>query len=205
MHGMGYSEPQAGSDLAALRTSAVRDGDRWVINGQKIWTTTWWGKYMFLAARTDRNARPPHAGISLFIVPMNTPGITIQPAAPMYDGSFAQHLLRRRSHPPRQHRRRGQWRLEGADRRARFRARPGRRRHGAGGRARVRAVARPLLAGDDDRSAPGQDPVIRDRMAALACEIEVGRQLIMHCAEFAADGERRRRNMARSARSFPAS
>ena len=53
MHGMGYSEPQAGSDLAALRTSAVRDGDGWVINGQKIWTTTWWGKYMFLAARTD--------------------------------------------------------------------------------------------------------------------------------------------------------
>ena len=53
MHGMGYSEPQAGSDLAAMRTSAVRDGEHWVINGQKIWTTTWWGKYMFLAARTD--------------------------------------------------------------------------------------------------------------------------------------------------------
>ena len=74
MHGMGYSEPQAGSDLAALRTSAVRDGDHWVINGQKIWTTTWWGKYMFLAARTDRDAKPPHAGISMFIVPMNAPG-----------------------------------------------------------------------------------------------------------------------------------
>ncbi len=53
MHGMGYSEPDAGSDLAALRTTAVRDGDSWVINGQKIWTTTYWGKYMFLAARTD--------------------------------------------------------------------------------------------------------------------------------------------------------
>ena len=71
MHGMGYSEPQAGSDLAALRTSAVRDGDHWVINGQKIWTTTWWGKYMFLAARTDKDAKPPHAGISMFIVPMD--------------------------------------------------------------------------------------------------------------------------------------
>ena len=89
MHGMGYSEPQAGSDLAALRTSAVQDGDHWVINGQKIWTTTWWGKYMFLAARTDKNAKPPHAGISMFIVPMNAPGITIQPASTMYDGSFA--------------------------------------------------------------------------------------------------------------------
>ncbi len=71
MHGMGYSEPQAGSDLAALRTSAVRAGDGWVINGQKIWTTTWWGKYMFLAARTDPDAKPAHAGISMFIVPMD--------------------------------------------------------------------------------------------------------------------------------------
>ena len=58
MHGMGYSEPEAGSDLAALRTSAVRAGDGWMINGQKIWTTTWWGKYMFLAARTDPEAKP---------------------------------------------------------------------------------------------------------------------------------------------------
>ena len=61
MHGMGYSEPEAGSDLAALRTKATRvqddeNGDHWVINGQKIWTTTWWGKYMFLAARTDADA-----------------------------------------------------------------------------------------------------------------------------------------------------
>lgn len=87
MHGMGYSEPQAGSDLAALRTSAVRDGDEWVINGQKIWTTTWWGKYMFLAARTDKTASPPHAGISMFIVPMDANGITMQPATTMYDGT----------------------------------------------------------------------------------------------------------------------
>jgi alkylation response protein AidB-like acyl-CoA dehydrogenase len=91
MHGMGYSEPEAGSDLAALRTSAVLsdDGRQWVINGQKIWTTTWWGRYMFLAARTDREAQPQHAGISMFIVPMDTPGISVKPATTMYDGSFA--------------------------------------------------------------------------------------------------------------------
>ena len=89
MHGMGYSEPEAGSDLAVLRTRAVRAGDAWIINGQKIWTTTWWGTYMFLAARTDPDARPPHAGISMFIVPMDAPGITIRPATTMYDGSFA--------------------------------------------------------------------------------------------------------------------
>ena len=89
MHGMGYSEPQAGSDLAALRTSAVRNRDEWVINGQKIWTTTYWGKYMFLAARTDAAAKPAHAGISMFIVPMDAPGISVKPSATMYDGTFA--------------------------------------------------------------------------------------------------------------------
>src|SRR6185295_14119752 len=82
MHGMGYSEPEAGSDLASLRTRAVRDGDEWVITGQKIWTTTYWGKYMFLAARTDREAKP-HAGISMFVVPMDSPGISIKPATTM--------------------------------------------------------------------------------------------------------------------------
>ncbi len=120
MHGMGYSEPQAGSDLAALRTSAVRDGDHWVINGQKIWTTTWWGKYMFLAARTDPEAKPPHAGISMFIVPMDAPGITIRPATTMYDGSFANIFYDNVRIPLGKHRRRGQWRLESADRRARL-------------------------------------------------------------------------------------
>ena len=60
-----------------------------MINGQKIWTTTWWGKYMFLAARTDRDAKPQHAGISMFVVPMDTSGITINSSATMYDGTFA--------------------------------------------------------------------------------------------------------------------
>ena len=74
-----YSEPGAGSDLAGLQTRAVLDGDEWVINGQKIWTSgahrSNWG---WLAARTDPDA-PKHKGISTFVVPVNTPGITIQP------------------------------------------------------------------------------------------------------------------------------
>jgi alkylation response protein AidB-like acyl-CoA dehydrogenase len=74
-----YSEPGAGSDLAALQTRAVADGDEFVINGQKIWTSgahrSNWG---WLAARTDPDA-PKHKGISTFVVPMDTPGITIRP------------------------------------------------------------------------------------------------------------------------------
>jgi alkylation response protein AidB-like acyl-CoA dehydrogenase len=88
MYGMWYSEPDSGSDLASIRTTAVRDGDEWVINGQKIWTTTYWGDYMWLAARTDPAAKPPHAGISMFVVPVDTPGITRRPIRTMYDGEF---------------------------------------------------------------------------------------------------------------------
>ncbi len=87
VYGMWYSEPNSGSDLASLRTKAVRDGDDWVINGEKIWTTTYWGDYMWLAARTDPTAKP-HAGISMFIVRTDTPGITRTPIKTMYDGEF---------------------------------------------------------------------------------------------------------------------
>jgi alkylation response protein AidB-like acyl-CoA dehydrogenase len=72
---IGMSEPNAGSDLASLKTSAVLDGDEWVINGQKIWTS--FGavaEYCYLICRTS-NDGPPHAGISEIVVPMNTPGI----------------------------------------------------------------------------------------------------------------------------------
>lgn len=74
-----YSEPGAGSDLAAMQTRAVRDGDDYIINGQKIWTSLGhyadWG---WLAARTDPNA-PKHKGLSTFAIKMDTPGITIRP------------------------------------------------------------------------------------------------------------------------------
>lgn len=76
---IGYSEPNAGSDLAALQTRAVEVGDEYIINGQKIWTS--YGHladYCWLAARTDPNVSK-HKGISMFIVDMKTPGITIRP------------------------------------------------------------------------------------------------------------------------------
>jgi alkylation response protein AidB-like acyl-CoA dehydrogenase len=188
MHGMGYSEPQAGSDLAALRTSAVRDGDYWVINGQKIWTTTWWGKYMFLAARTDRDAKPPHAGISMFIVPMNAEGVTVRPATTMYDGTFA-NIFYDDVRIPLENivgEVNGGWKvLTGA---LAF-------ERGLVGGGIVLKVAhafeqlrRHVIAKDDGGAALGDDPMVRDKMATLAAEIEVGRQLMMRCAELAVDG-----------------
>lgn len=75
----GFSEPNAGSDLAALKTSAVLDGDEWIINGQKIWTSeALESNWCFLLARTDAEA-PKHKGISYFLVPMDAEGVTIQP------------------------------------------------------------------------------------------------------------------------------
>jgi len=80
---IGMSEPEAGSDLASLRTSAVQQGDEWVINGQKIWTSlAAVADYCYCICRTSTEG-PPHAGISEIIVPMDTPGIEVRPIKDM--------------------------------------------------------------------------------------------------------------------------
>ncbi|HEV8298049.1 MAG TPA: acyl-CoA dehydrogenase family protein [Acidimicrobiales bacterium] len=80
---MGYSEPDYGSDVASIVTRAVRDGDEWIINGAKMWTTmAHEAKWLILLTRTDPDV-PKHKGLTMFILPMSTPGITIEPVPTM--------------------------------------------------------------------------------------------------------------------------
>ncbi len=86
---LGYSEPEAGSDLAALRTCAVRDGDDWIVNGQKLWSTgADKAEYIWLAVRTDPEAKK-HAGISVLMVDLRSPGITLRPSVALYGKTFS--------------------------------------------------------------------------------------------------------------------
>ena len=139
---------------------------------------------MFLAARTDPEARPPHAGISMFIVPMDTPGITVKPATTMYDGTFANIFYDDVRIPaenivgPVN----GGWKVL-TDALANERGTIG------GGIVLKVAHAFDLLC-RDVRAVPElrRDPLVRERIGALAAEVEVGRQLMLHCAELAESG-----------------
>ena len=76
----GYSEPNSGSDLASLQTNAVREGDEWVINGSKIWTSmSMDANHIYVLVRTDRQAAKKQEGISFMVMSMQTPGITLRP------------------------------------------------------------------------------------------------------------------------------
>lgn len=85
----GYSEPDSGSDLASLKCKAVRQGDAYVVNGQKIWTSiAMWSKWMILLVRTDFEAENKHDGITCLLVEMDSPGITVRPIQNMSGGAM---------------------------------------------------------------------------------------------------------------------
>lgn len=184
---LGYSEPEAGSDLASLRTKAVRDADEWVIDGEKCWNSSaLFADYVWLAARTDTHARPQRKGISMFIVPMNTPGLTIRPSMAMHGRPFSSLFFDRVRVP--------------AD------ALVGAENEGWTILTAALAEERVLLGASANRtrrlfnqvirllrssvgSLLGNDAAIRDRLGALAAQIEVARRLVMHSLVVAQTGK----------------
>ena len=83
----GYSEPDSGSDLASLKCKAVREGDEYVVNGQKIWTSiAMWSKRMILLVRTQTDVEVKHDGITCLLVRMDSPGIEVRPIKNMAGG-----------------------------------------------------------------------------------------------------------------------
>nr|WP_145011653.1 acyl-CoA dehydrogenase family protein [Mycobacterium marseillense] len=89
-----FSEPDAGSDLAAIRTRAVRDGDRWILNGSKVWSSgAMLADYAMCLARTD-TTKPKHKGLTWFVIPIDAPGLTIRPIREITGGAeFCEDFL----------------------------------------------------------------------------------------------------------------
>ncbi|HEY6870748.1 MAG TPA: acyl-CoA dehydrogenase family protein [Novosphingobium sp.] len=89
----GFSEPDAGSDLASLKTTAVREGSRYRVNGQKLWTSeAQYADLMFALVRTDPQARP-QAGLSCLVIPMDAPGITVRPIRTIDNGAHVNEVF----------------------------------------------------------------------------------------------------------------
>jgi alkylation response protein AidB-like acyl-CoA dehydrogenase len=185
---LGYSEPEAGSDLAALRSRAVRDGDHWVVNGQKLWSTgADKADHMWLAVRTDPEAKK-HAGISVLMVDLKTPGVTIRPSMALYGKTFSAHFYDDVRVPAKN--------MVGAvntgwkvitDALAAERVMIGGTRMAALERAfdHLTEYLKTAVVGG---KALKNDPVIRDRIGALAADLEVARQFQMRSSRLVEQG-----------------
>jgi alkylation response protein AidB-like acyl-CoA dehydrogenase len=187
--GLGYSEPEAGSDLASLRTSAKRDGDDWIVNGQKLWSTGGdKSEYMWLAVRTDPDAKK-HAGISVLMVDLRSPGVTIRPSLALYGKNFSASFYDDVRVPAKNMvgKVNDGWRVI-TDALAAERVMIGATRIAA-----LESVFDHLTEYLKTATVGGvalkNDPVIRDRIGALAADIEVARQFQMRNSRLVEQGK----------------
>jgi len=186
---LGYSEPEAGSDLASLRMSAAHDEMGWVINGTKIYTTMGdLAEYVWLAARTDPGAPVKHAGISVFLVPTNTPGITIRPDIALY-GHPACTVYYDNVRVPEDALVgpvNGGWKIITS-------ALASERILMGGIVAEIRAFFDRLtayIARSEDVGTPlREDPRVRDAIGSLAADLEAARMLLMQSIELVSQGK----------------
>jgi alkylation response protein AidB-like acyl-CoA dehydrogenase len=184
----GYSEPNAGSDLASLQTRAVQDGDEFVINGQKIWTSmAQHSDWIFMLARTDPDA-PKHRGISYFLVDMKTPGITVKPLIDMSNGHHFNEVYFDNVRVPRSG-------LLGELDRGWYQATTtlSFERSGIEGPASATRYMGLLTQYAKETKRNGiplaNDPIVRQCLAQLAMEIEVARALAWRIASVQANGD----------------
>jgi alkylation response protein AidB-like acyl-CoA dehydrogenase len=166
---IGMSEPDAGSDVASIRTRAVRDGGRWRITGTKVWTSgAADADWCYLVARTDPDA-PPHAGLSEFVVDMRTPGIEVTPIVDMTGNEHFCELVFEDVEVPAQN-------LVGRENQS-FRQVMRQMEHERGGIDRL--VSNRALYDDLLPHADRDDPVVRQEIAAIETGYRIGRLLVL--------------------------
>ena len=166
--GIGMSEPNSGSDLASLTTSAVRDGDSYVVNGQKIWTSGGaLADYVYLICRTDASGRP-HEGVSELIVPMDLPGIEVRTIRDMVDNTHFCEIFFTNVLVPAEN-------LVGVEGGA-FKQTMVQLEHERGGIDRL-VSNRPLYE-HARATADTTDPVVRQAIARIEADYHVGRLLV---------------------------
>lgn len=184
---LGYSEPEAGSDLASLRTRAVRDGDDWVVDGQKVWTTrAHTATHVWLAVRTDPDAVPRHAGITVLLVAMDSPGITVHRHVAL-SGEISCTVFLDAVRVPdaaRVGEVHGGWAVV-ADALAAERVVMG------GVVATLRRHLDELVALLRRPGSPPPDDVGRDRLARLAARLQAARALVLDATQAVSDGDAR--------------
>ncbi len=172
----GFSEPDAGSDLASLRTRAVRDGDDFVINGQKIWTSkAQYADWIYILARTNPDA-PKHQGISFLLIDLRTPGIEIRPIRQITGTAEFNEVFFTDVRVPSEN-------VVGpVD--AGWRVANSTLGYERVGQSRTHRIERRLailvsMATDtaDDGTCPIEDPFIRDRLVRFAAQVEALRQI----------------------------